>query len=95
MAFALEVEGYRVESHDSWKKARASITPTFCTVADVSIFRKDAQARKALLEPGARMVVLSDGLFPPPPHIDAQVLTKPLETVDLLRAISALGDIST
>jgi hypothetical protein len=55
----------------------------------MAIFRRDAQARKALMDYGVRMVVLGDGLFPLPPHADALIVTKPFEVPELLRAIAS------
>jgi len=91
LAFALGVDGYRVEACDSWAAARDLTSAALCVIIDADICRKDADARRSLLDPANRMVLLADGMSPAVDHGNARVLTKPLagsdilETVDLFR----------
>lgn len=87
LAFALEVDGYRVETHQTWQSAQVSLSRALCVIVDGEICRKDAEARQALLKPGNRMILLDDGTLPPLQHADAWVLTKPLAGSDIMAVV--------
>lgn len=84
LAFALGVEGFRVQPYNTWQAARAMMATSICVIVDVDICRDDADARRSLLDPESRIVLLSDGLAPPALSSSVCVIPKPLDGQDIL-----------
>jgi FixJ family two-component response regulator len=88
LAFALGVEGYIVRPYSSWEAARAQMEASVCVIVDVDICRKDADAKRSLLDPQSRIVLLSDGMPQPTVSETTRVITKPLEGSDILEGVN-------
>lgn len=88
LAFALGVEGYKVKPFDSWQSALDQMETSICVIVDVDICRKDADARKSLLDPESRIVLLTDGMPAPTLSRNVQVISKPLEGADILDGVN-------
>ncbi|RWX78532.1 transcriptional regulator [Neorhizobium lilium] len=90
LVFALEVEGYRVEAHDSWQGCSARGEPCLCMILDGDLVAN----RRCLLEhmplDGGDLILLTDGLSPVPKDLRADILTKPFAGGDLLRLVKNL-----
>jgi DNA-binding response OmpR family regulator len=89
LTFALEVEGYRVEALDTWRKAHIPITPTLCMIIDDNLLRSREDARRYLRDLGQTVILLTDGVYPAV-NDDGLILTKPFEGADLLRLVRSL-----
>jgi hypothetical protein len=84
LAFALGVEGYSVQPYNTWQAARAMMATAICVIVDIDICRDDADARRSLLDPESRIVLLSDGMPPPALSPSVCVIPKPLDGLDIL-----------
>ncbi|WEZ84910.1 transcriptional regulator [Rhizobium sp. 32-5/1] len=84
LAFALGVEGYSVQPYNTWHAARAMMATSICVIVDIDICRDDADARRSLLDPESRIVLLSDGMPPPALSPSVCVIPKPLDGSDIL-----------
>lgn len=89
LAFALGVEGFDVETYDSWQAAQLSASRALCTIIDAEICRRDPRARQSLLDPANKFVLLADGMWPCLDHANIHVLTKPLRGTDVLETVNA------
>jgi hypothetical protein len=92
LTFALEVEGYRVEAHESWGKGSVTISPTLCMIIDDQALRSSNDARRHLLQTGQAVILLTDGMSPP---IEGELgpvlsLAKPFNGADLLGLVKSL-----
>lgn len=88
LTFALGVEGYTVKPFDSWQSALDLMEASVCVIVDVDICRKDADARKSLLDPQSRIVLLTDGMPTPTVSRSTHVISKPLEGSDILDGVN-------
>ena len=95
LAFALGVEGYVVRSYGSWQTARELIETSLCVIVDVDICREDVDARRSLLDPASRIVLLTDGM--PAPNVSAStcLISKPLEGADIVEGVSQFRRVRT
>lgn len=87
LAFALGVEGYSVQLYNTWQAALAMMKSSICVIVDVDICRDDADARRCLLDPESRIVLLSDGMPPPAISPNVCVIPKPLDGLDILMGV--------
>lgn len=87
LAFALGVEGYAVQPCGSWQAARDLIPLSACVIVDVDICRKDSDARKALLEPDNRILMLTDGMPQPDVAATIRLIPKPLDGSDIVEGV--------
>lgn len=91
MAFALEVEGYSTESHDTVQNAADSSKGALCTIVDDEVLRSEPQAATQFLKRlGAQGILLVDGLSALQPNVGNAILTKPFTGADLLGVINSL-----
>ena len=88
LAFALEVEGYVVRPYRSWQTARELMETSLCVIVDVDICREDADARRSLLDPASRIVLLTDGMPAPNVSASTRLISKPLEGADIVEGVS-------
>ena len=95
LAFALGVEGYVVRLYGAWQTARELMETSLCVIVDVDICREDADARRALLDPASRIVLLTDGM--PSPNVSARtrLISKPLEGADIVESVSHFRRVRT
>jgi FixJ family two-component response regulator len=90
IVFALEVEGYRVEAHDSWQGWLEKLSKSLCTIVDgdlIADFHRFLAHDPA--EVGA-LIVLSDGMSHPFDERGAHVLPKPFAGSDLIKLVRKL-----
>ncbi|MDE1158238.1 MAG: transcriptional regulator [Neorhizobium sp.] len=87
LAFALEVEGYRVEAHAAWNASASFASGLLCRIIDEQVLRADAGARDYMRGADGAVILLSDGLTVPPQADRANVLAKPFEGSDLVRMV--------
>ncbi|CAN7363398.1 transcriptional regulator [Neorhizobium sp. LjRoot104] len=93
LTFALEVEGYRVEAHESWRKNTVILGPTLCMIIDDQVLRASSDALERLLQSGQAVILLTDGMSPP---IEGELgpilsLAKPFNGADLLGLVKNLA----
>lgn len=92
LAFALEAEGFAVESHSRLASASASpfALPDVSAVVDEEAI-KDSKAWDALVGSGRPVILLCDAVLPPPLPASVQTLRKPLTGNDLFDRINDLS----
>jgi DNA-binding NtrC family response regulator len=95
LAFALGVEGYVVRPYGSWQTARELMETSLCVIVDVDICRDDADARRSLLDPASRIVLLTDGMPAPNVSASARLISKPLEGADIVEGVSQFRQVRT
>lgn len=95
LAFALEVEGFRVQAFDSWKSYHESALKPDCVVVDADILHNDALVRQSLLDAGNRIILLADGMSSPTQYTNAHILWKPLQGADLVAIVNTLAGVHT
>ncbi|CDN54494.1 Transcriptional regulator protein FixT [Neorhizobium galegae bv. officinalis bv. officinalis str. HAMBI 1141] len=93
LTFALEVEGYHVEAHESWRKGTITAGQTLCMIIDDQVLRASSDALQRLLQSGEAVILLTDGMSP---SIEdelgpIQSLTKPFNGADLLGLVKDLA----
>ncbi|WP_172729862.1 transcriptional regulator [Neorhizobium galegae] len=93
LTFALEVEGYRVEAHESWRKSAAIPGPTLCMIIDDQVLRSSSDILQRLLQSGQAVILLTDGMSPPVEGELGPVLSlaKPFDGADLLGLVKNLA----
>jgi DNA-binding response OmpR family regulator len=91
LEFALEVEGYSVESHEKLAAAEASPATAALVIVDESALRADAAARGSLERLTAPVILLVDGLSSAASAKGLTVLTKPVQGNDLIDVVQALS----
>lgn len=94
LEFALEVEGFAVESHEQLSTIEASpeANVASCIIVDESAIRLSAAARQSLARFAGRVILLVEGVDPTDGTEGFAVLTKPVEgndLIDLVQVISA------
>jgi DNA-binding response OmpR family regulator len=89
LTFALEVEGYRVEALDAWRKGHIPATPALCMIIDDNVLRTREDARRYLRDLGQTVILLTDGVYPSV-NDNGFVLAKPFDGADLLRLVRSL-----
>jgi hypothetical protein len=87
LEFALRADGYLVKTFASWKAAETSVPISLCVIIDQDVFQVDIAARKGLLDPSNRIVLLAEHLSSWD-LTNAQVLTKPLTGSDVLATVA-------
>ena len=95
LTFALGVEGYAVRAYGSWQTARELMDSSLCVIVDVDICRKDADARRSLLDPANRIVLLTDGMPSPNVSANTRLISKPLEGADIVEGVSHFRRVPT
>ncbi len=95
LAFALGVEGYVVRSYGSWQTARELIETSLCVIVDVDICREDVDARRSLLDPASRIVLLTDGMPAPNVSANTRLISKPLQGADIVEGVSHFRRVRT
>lgn len=95
LAFALGVEGYSVQPYASWQDAQGLMESSMCVIVDVDICRNDADARRSLLNPANRIVLLTDGMPPPRLSANTRVISKPLAGADIVEGVSHFRQVRT
>ncbi|EUB96363.1 hypothetical protein PMI07_001680 [Rhizobium sp. CF080] len=93
LTFALEVEGYRVEAHDSWCNGSIIASPTICMIIDDQVLRSCTNARQHLRQSGQAVILLTDGMSPPIEDELGPILSlaKPFNGADLLGLVKSLA----
>lgn len=93
LTFALEVEGYRVEAHDCWRKGSVIVSPTLCMIIDDQVLRSCNDAKQHLLQSGQAVILLTDGMSPPIEDELGPILSlaKPFNGADLLGLVKSLA----
>lgn len=87
LAFTLEVEGYRVDAFETWRRSHLSRQSCAGALIDEQILRDHAEARDYATNPDNRVIILSDGLSPVPGNERLRILTKPFGGADLMNFI--------
>jgi DNA-binding NtrC family response regulator len=95
LEFALGVEGYVVHPYESWQAARELMAASLCVIVDVDICRKDSDARRSLLDPTSRIVMLTDGMPSPNVSASTRLISKPLEGADIVEGVSHFRRVRT
>ena len=90
LTFALEVEGYQVEAHETWVDCRPSAGCCLCKIIDDQVIRNDSQALQQVDADSNVTILLVDGLSPVPPMGQARLLVKPFEGSDLVQLVRSL-----
>jgi DNA-binding response OmpR family regulator len=93
LTFALEVEGYRVEAHESWRKSNVVLGPTLCMIIDDQVLRSSSDTLQRLRQSGQAVILLTDGMSPPIEGELGRVLSlaKPFNGADLLGLVKNLA----
>ncbi|CDZ33172.1 Hypothetical protein NGAL_HAMBI1146_02470 [Neorhizobium galegae bv. officinalis] len=93
LTFALEVEGYRVEAHDSWCNGNIIASPTLCMIIDDQVLRSCTNARQHLHQWGQAVILLTDGMSPPIEDELGPILSlaKPFNGADLVSLVKSLA----
>lgn len=94
LEFALEVEGFAVESHASVSTVEASpqANAASCVIVDESAIGRGPAGRQPLAGFAGRVILLVEGVDPTAGPEGFAVLTKPVEgseLIDMVRALSA------
>jgi hypothetical protein len=93
LEFALEVEGFSVESHALLSEAEQSPTTAICTVVDEGVLRSKAGPPRSLERITRPVILLANELSATVARKGLTVLTKPLrgnDLVDVLHGLSAV-----
>ena len=91
LEFALEVEGYSVESHEELAAAEASPATAALVIVDESALRAEAAALGSLERLTAPVILLVDGMSSAASAKGLTVLTKPVPGSDLIDVVQALS----
>lgn len=93
LEFALEVEGFAVESHASLSTVDASpeTNAASCIIVDESAFRLSPAGRQPLADFAGRVILLVEDLDPTAGTEGFTVLTKPVEGNDLIDMVQAFS----
>ncbi|MEP6567176.1 MAG: transcriptional regulator [Mesorhizobium sp.] len=93
LEFALEVEGFAVESHASLSTVEASpeANAASCIIVDESAIRLGPAERQPLARFAGRVILLVEGADPTAGTEGVVVLTKPVEGNDLIDMVQALS----
>jgi hypothetical protein len=91
LTFALEVEGYLVESHALWSSDDVMATPSTCLIIDEQILRGCTDARGYLNDPRHTVILLTDGMSTPIDDKQGLTLAKPFDGADLLQLVRTVG----
>lgn len=97
LEFALEVEGFSVESHALLSEAEQSPTAAIalCTVVDEGVLRSRAGPPRSLDGMKKPVILLANELSATPARKGMTVLTKPLRGSDLVDVLHGLSAILT
>lgn len=90
IAFSLEVEGFSVSACEAWRKDCDTDPGFLCLIIDDRALRHSTDARTYLAQPGKPVIMLADGLSPPPVAGLSRILTKPFDGAELLRMVRDL-----
>ncbi|TDK38919.1 transcriptional regulator [Rhizobium deserti] len=90
LTFALEVEGYQVEAHETWVECRPSTGCCLCKIVDDQVIHNDSEAMRSFNDDNNVMILLVDGLSPVPPAGRAKLLVKPFDGSDLVQMVRSL-----
>lgn len=93
LEFALEVEGFAVESHASLSTVEASpeANAASCIIVDESAIRLGHAERQPLACFAGRVILLVEGVDPTAGPEGFAVLTKPVEGNDLIDMVQAFS----
>ncbi|RWP10818.1 MAG: transcriptional regulator [Mesorhizobium sp.] len=93
LEFALEVEGFSVDSHAMLTQAEASFAAAkaVCMVVDESALAMDPAARQSLGRMSGPVILLVDGLSSTAAADGLTVLTKPIIGDDLIHLVHGLA----
>lgn len=97
LEFALEVEGFSVDSHARLTEAAGSsaASEAVCVVVDESALAMDPAARQSLKRMAGPVILLVDGLSSAAAADGLTVLTKPLIGDDLIHVVRGLASRSS
>jgi hypothetical protein len=90
LTFALEVEGYQVEAHETWVERPPSSGCCLCKIVDDQVIHNDSEALRHFNDDRNVTILLVDGLSPVPPTARAKLLVKPFEGSDLVELVRSL-----
>jgi FixJ family two-component response regulator len=93
LEFALEVEGYLIESYAQWEDAAQSpaATSALCAVVDDGALSIEADELESLERITGPIIMLSDGFSVTEARAGMTVLTKPLRGNDLIDMVHKLS----
>lgn len=93
LEFALEVEGFVVESHASLSTVEASheANAASCVIVDESAIGRGPAGRQPLAGFAGRVILLVEGVDPTAGPEGFSVLTKPVEGSDLIDMVRAFS----
>ena len=93
LEFALEVEGFAVESHASLSTVEASheANAAACLIVDESAIRLSPAGRQPLARFAGRVILLVEDVDPTAGPDGFAVLTKPVEGSDLIDMVQAFS----
>ena len=93
LEFALEVEGFAVESHASLSTIEVSseANGASCIIVDESAIRLSPAGRQPLARFAGRVILLVEGIDPTAGTEGFAVLTKPVEGNDLIDMVQAFS----
>lgn len=90
LAFALEADGYRISTFETWPAASADLSNAVCIITDQKALGEARAAAIDLDAYAARIVLLTEDAAPAVPSV-MQVLVKPLSGADVLSAVDKIS----
>jgi hypothetical protein len=89
LAFALEVEGYQVDAHETWVQC-SPYTGCLCRIIDDQVIQNSSEALQYVSDNSSTVILLADGLSAAPPVGEAMILLKPFVGADLVSLVRSL-----